>query len=255
MQTNLIELNKAVNVTVHRNYLKSDKSSYARVKRKKVGINSVIAEILKHNNVLDKATLIHSAILFKDGILNVLKSGHAVDLFELGTLYLTANGNINSANPNISDIPQISLGFTPSLEACRSVKDVQIDCTIKEDNLTSITMIEDRYSFKTDDTITAGKSVSIYGKKLRISGEESEVGVFFAPQQTDGNIDITGSDWIHVKESQLGTNMPSCLNFFLPQELIAGNKYTLIIKTASSGGKRVNKNIRKMVYDNVITIV
>ena len=48
MNTNNIELMKgSVNVTIHKNYLKDDDSTYAKVKRTTAGMNNVIATILK----------------------------------------------------------------------------------------------------------------------------------------------------------------------------------------------------------------
>ena len=91
MNTNDIKLlNGSVNVTIHKNYLKDDDSTYAKVKRTTAGMNNIIATILKNSTLMDKASLVAAQILFKDAILDLLQQGYSVNLFELGTLYLSA---------------------------------------------------------------------------------------------------------------------------------------------------------------------
>lgn len=254
MDTNILELNNTVNVTVHKNHLLDGSSSFARVKRRTIQMNSVIAEILKHNKTIDKATLIHSVILFEDAILDVLKQGFAVDLFGLGTIYLTAQGSMDSLSPLTSDIPQISLGFTPSEKACKAVRNIEVDTASLAETNPIIFQIEDRFTFNINNTITAGKSIKITGRKLKISGDESKVGVFFAEILTDGSYSKDEASWIQIKKSELGTNLPKTLEFYLPESIESGKSYALIIKTANGYGKRINKTIRTHVYDNFVTV-
>ena len=93
MNTNLITpVNGSVNVTIHKNYLKEDNSSYAKVQRTTAGMHNVIAAILDKTKVFDKASLVAAEMLFKEAILELLSRGISVNLFELGTLYPSAQG-------------------------------------------------------------------------------------------------------------------------------------------------------------------
>lgn len=249
------EVSSSVNVTVHKNHLKKDAAaSYAKVKRNKAGLGAVVQEALKNSSTLKLDGMMAAALLLKQAILALLQLGHAVDVLNLGTFYLTASGNIESDNPDVTAIPDISLGFTPSEEALRAVSGVVVDTATREETEPVIEQVEDRFTYKTGDTLTAGKTAMIHGRNLRIAGNENEVGVFFA-LETDGNYDTSGNGWIQVKESELGTNLPKTLDFNLPAGLQSGKKYRLIIKTASSArGKRINKTVRTIVYDKVITV-
>lgn len=252
METTIQELSSAVNVTVHKNYLKDGNSSYAKVRRRTAGINNVIAKILKMPGALDKATLFHSAILFKDGILEVLKSGYAVDLFELGTLYLNTVGDISSENPTTADIPTVSLSFTPSQEALLQMADVNVDAAVKEDCEPTISTIEDRFTFKTDGSATLGNPVRITGKRLRIAGED-DTGIFLAKLDENGAHSSDMQTWLKV--SKIGTNEPATLEFYLPSEAESGSEYALIIRTASGAGKRVNKTVRETLWNGKVKVV
>ena len=83
MNTNSITtLGGSVNVTIHKNYLKEDDSTYARVQRTTAGMNNVIATILTHTKVFDEASLVATVMLFKTAILELLSQGISINLFE-----------------------------------------------------------------------------------------------------------------------------------------------------------------------------
>lgn len=256
MDFNMKDVASSVNVTVHKNYLKTDgNASYAKVKRNKADLGAVVSEALKNSTTLKADGIMSAALLLKQAVLTLLQQGHAVDVLNVGTFYLTACGNIEGDNPSISDIPEISIAFSPSDEAKAAVKDVVVDSASSEESEPVINKVQDRFTFKTDGTVTAGKTMMVFGRKLRIAGEESKVGVFFAPEKDDGSYDTSGADWLQVKESRIGTNLPKTLDFNLPEGLKAGSKYKLIIKTSSGMGKRINKLVRTTVYEKTITVV
>ena len=255
MNTNSITtLGGSVNVTIHKNYLKEDDSTYARVQRTTAGMNNVIATILTHTKVFDEASLVATVMLFKTAILELLSQGISINLFELGTLYPSAQGNISSSNPNLSDIPSLTLGFTPSQEALEAVSKADISMAKIEDSAPQISEIEDLSTHKSDCTVTAGKPIRITGRRLKIAGEDEKVGLFFAPQNDEGKIDESESDWIKADGESFFKNTQTYLELILPETLASGKKYTLVIKTASGRGKVVNKTVRKLVYEKTILV-
>lgn len=54
--------------------------------------------------------------------------------FKIGILYIKPKGSIESASPNINEVPEMSLDFTPSELALESVKDVAVAADITETN-------------------------------------------------------------------------------------------------------------------------
>ena len=73
MNTNKIEtMGGAVNVTVHKNVLKNDGSTYAKVKRATADMGNVIAAVLKKTKVFDEASLVAASMLFKEAALELI---------------------------------------------------------------------------------------------------------------------------------------------------------------------------------------
>lgn len=256
MNTNDIKLlNGSVNVTIHKNYLKDDDSTYAKVKRTTAGMNNIFATILKNSTLMDKASLVAAQILFKDAILDLLQQGYSVNLFELGTLYLSAQGNIENANPSIEEIPSLVLGFTPSEEALSAIKGTDVSMTQLEETNPVINQIEDLLTHKTDCTVTNGMPVRITGRRLKIAGEDEKNGLFFAPQKPDGTIDAEETDWTRIEEEKFFKNTSSYLEFILPSTLTPDTEYSLVLRTSSGRGNRVNKTLRTLIFPKPLTVV
>lgn len=255
MNTNEIELlNGSVNVTIHKNYLKEDDSTYAKVQRTTAGMNNVIATICKNSTLLDKATLVAAEMLFKDAILELLQQGVSVSLFELGTLYPSAQGNIESANPSVSEIPSLTLGFTPSETALSAIAKADISMAQLEETSPVINQIEDLSTHKTDCTVTAGMPIRITGRRLKIAGSDGKVGLFLAPLQSDGSINKDETDWIKINEEKFFKNTSTFLELILPSSLETGTKYTIVLRTSAGRGNRVNKTVRSLLYEKTLTV-
>lgn len=255
MNTNSIEtIGGSVNVTIHKNYFKKDDTNHARVQRTTAGMNNVIALITQKSSLFDKASLVAAQMLFKEAILDLLQQGIAVNLFELGTLYPCAQGSIQSNNPSTTEIPPLSLGFTPAQVSLEAVAKANVSMSQVAQTNPVINLIEDLSTHKSDNSLTLAKPVRITGRRLKIAGDTSETGLYFAPKNDQGLIDETEADWIRIEDDAFFKNTNTFLEFILPQTLSADTSYSLVIKTASGRGKAVNKTIRKLVHDKAITI-
>jgi hypothetical protein len=239
-----------VNLTRHKSYFNEAASDYLSVQRKTADIESLIATIQKKDTGINPYMIMHCATLLKEAVITKLSAGNAVDVFGLGTFYLIAYPSKDDASKTT-----ISVSFTPSQEARDAVAGVDISAMQTENTDPVITELKNLYTQKAGDELSAGYSVRVSGSRLRIAGDESTAGIFFAPCKEDGTYDLTGTGWIQVKESAIETNNPSALSFFLPSAVTAGT-YRLIIKTAAStNGSRINKTlVRTAVYDNIVTV-
>ncbi len=244
-----------VNVTIHQSSFSTDgskKVSYAKVQRETAYIGNIIDKALEDNPNLKRATLLFAADLLRDGILALLKSGKAVDILELGTLYIKPDGSINKDNPSIEDVPPMTLGFTPSQKALDAVKDVSVAADISKKNLPEISEIFNVKARAVSDSLNAGYSIKIHGAKLKIAGEEDKVGLFFAPCDEQGRYDEEDmSGYLHVKESELIANMATELECNVPEEK---GRYRLIIATAYRSKNENSKTIRFGLYEKVVVI-
>ena len=251
--TNFEVLNAPVNVTVHKNHLKDDNSSYVRVDRRKADINNLIAEALKLSHLGDKVMLVAAYMLFKDAILSLLKRGIAVNLFDLGTLYLNAQGSIDSADPTASDMPSFSLGFTPSNEALSAVATTEIAKTNKEDTSPVISKIENLKTHKTDYQLSLMRTALISGFRLMIALDDEKSGIFFAPSTTDGLYERDEESWIKLEKDDYIKNTARYIEFNLPDALKAGT-YILILRTSMGNNTKQTKSLKELIFDKVITV-
>ena len=158
MNTNTIEkVGGSVNVTIHKNYFKQDDTNHARVQRTTAGMDNVIALVCDKSTLFDKASLVAAQMLFKEAVLELLQQGRAVNLFELGTLYPCAQGSINSANPSPTEIPPLTLGFTPAQVSLEAVSKANVSMSQVAQTHPVINLIEDLSTHRFDNSLTPAK--------------------------------------------------------------------------------------------------
>ena len=123
-----------------------------------------------------------------------------------------------------------------------------------EDTSPVINQIEDLSTHKRDCSLTNGMPVRITGRRLKIAGEDEKTGLFFAPQKEDGTIDKEEADWIRVDESKFFKNTSTYLELILPSNLESGARYTLVLRTASGRGNRINKTLRALIFEKTLVV-
>ena len=207
-----------VNVTMHKAMFSSEDVIYAKVHRETALMGNIVDKIYDKNKVFDRETLLYVAGLFKNGILALLSEGKAVDMLQLGVLYLKPNGTVVTKNNE----PEISYLFDMHKEA------------------------------KTD-AVSKGYTLKIKGDRLKIAGDEAETGLFFAPCDAEGKKEEDRANCVHIRPSPSMENTAKTVCVNLPAYMKEGT-YRLIVCTAFGAGKRLNKSIREGIYANVVTI-
>ena len=247
------KLSDTVNVTMHTLTFSEKPVSYAKVKRNTAFIGNIVSKILEHNKVLDRETLLYSAGLFRNAILELLKSGKAVDLLEMGILYIKPSSSMDSLNPSINDVPDMTLSFTPSDIALEAVKGVTVGADITTTNEPLLESLYNIHTKSESDELSIGYTARITGKRLKIAGEEGETGLFLASCSDDGTYDMDSSTWQTLGMENIVDNTNTKILFNIPQSIPAGS-YRLILKTAYGSGKRINKTVRTGVYSEKIML-
>lgn len=242
--------NAGVNLTHHKNYFNAEASDFLRVQRNTADIEGLIAAIEQRETGVNRFMVMHCATLLKEAVISKLQLGNAVDLFGLGTFYITAF-------PSKDDPAQtkLSVNFTPSQEARDAVSNVIVTMTKEENTDPRIASLKNLYTQQEGNTLSANYSVRISGSRLRIAGDEKLAGIFFAPCDDTGTHDTTGANWIQVKENDIETNKPTELSFFLPKTVTAG-RYRLLVKTAANanGSGTLKTRLRSALYDSIVTV-
>ena len=247
------KLSDTVNVTMHTLTFSDKTVSYAKVKRNTAFIGNIVSKILEHNKVMDRETLLYSAGLFRNAILELLKAGKAVDLLEMGILYIKPDGSIESEEPGIDDVPKMTLSFTPSDIALEAVKDVTAGADISTTNEPLISSLYNIHTKTSGTRLSKGYSARITGRRMKIAGDEAETGLYLASCSEDGTYDMDSSTWTCLGMENIVDNTNTKILFNIPDTVTSG-KYRLLIKTAYGSGTRINKTVRTGVYGETVLI-
>lgn len=250
-------LTDKVNVTMH-SVPKTQTGkdySYAKVQRNTAYIGNILDKVLKTEKNLTRATLLYASEVLRDGIVELLKEGKSVDLLELGTLYIKPASSMETLTPDVSDVPEMSVSFTPSELALSSVKGVVVGVDVTKSTEPEITSLLDMKTKASGSKISAGGTVKISGKRLKVAGgADHKVGVFFAPCDADGFYKTDMTDWICVPAEELSMgNTSGSLLFNVPESVSAG-AYRLAVRTAYASTGRTNKTVREGIFEKVVTV-
>ena len=229
------------NVAVRLSNNSFDESTYfVRVPRDKVDIDNIVSEIAAGYPSLDPYVIIHSIELVKEQILKFLQQGKAVDVFDLGTMYLAPSGTVTKDNPQVSDLPSISLKFTPSSSAKEAISGITANSFMISDPSPQVSTVYDLYRMAEDWTVSAGQPARLTGGNLKL-GDTADDNVFFVPQTSSGEPDPDTINWIEVSASSIWTNTPARLEFWVPATLSSSTKYYIYIHSTYLAGGRSRK--------------
>ncbi len=250
-------LTDKVNVTMH-SVPKTNTSkdySYARVQRNTAYIGNILDKVLKTEKNLTRATLLYASEVLRDGVIELLKEGKSVDILELGTLYIKPAASMETLTPKISDVPEMSVSFSPSELALSSVKDVVVGLDVTKSTEPEILSLLDMKTKTSGVNLSAGGTVKISGKRLKVAGgSDLQVGVFFVPCSEDGSYKNDLSEWICVPVEELAMgNTSGSIIFNMPENISAGN-YRLAVRTAYGSSGRTNKTVREGFFGEIVTV-
>lgn len=244
--------NSMLSVTLTKNPFSAEDTSYVgRVTRNTVTLENLIASISEKDSGVSPYMIQHVANLLGKEMLIATQNGKAVDVLGLGTMFISLDGTLKSTNPTGANIPEFKLGFTPSSKAQDTVKLLKADKFVYAVTNPAIDTIVNTYNQAEDSVLMKGKGVRITGHKLRIMGSDS--GVWFAPLNSEGNAEKDETKWISVSGSTISINKPKTLEFYVPEEVVSGTSYCLVLRTRYCSGSKELKNIAE-TFSNAITI-
>ena len=126
----------------------------------------------------------------------------------------------------------------------QGAKDAEVEILGVADVGTEIAQVTDVKSSSVNDLITPGFVTKIRGSKIKITGDNPAVGVYFRNSMT--------SEMVKIDESDIITNMPAELIIMNP--VLPPGEYTLIVTTQYAGGSTTLKEPRTSEYDKVLRI-
>ncbi len=204
---------------------KSGKDFYAKVDRNVVNTENLIARAVSKGSGIKPHIMKMCATLFKEELLDALKRGESVNFLGVGTFYPVSVGAVGNT-PETLTIDKFRVKCTATKDVQEAVSKLKLNKVSKSDSNPVIEKIIDVSTEKSDGTVVAKKGLRIEGDKLKIGGEKG--GVFFAPIDDETGV-ADESEWI--KADTFFINEPMTLAMLLPESLIVGNRYCVIVRT------------------------
>ncbi len=139
---------------------------------------------------------------------------------------------------------KVTLDITLSSEMHAALSLVGVEVLGVKASGASIDKTTDGATGRTDGVITAGDVITIEGDKMRVVGENEEVGVYF--------VDDAGAKT--KVADRIRRNDPKCVEVKVPASLTPGTQYSLQIVTQYSSGTTLLKEPRTIEYEKLLTI-
>ena len=222
------ESDTKVSVTLYQNNLSKDNKYFGMVSKSCSNVDNIIAGILEKNPGLDGALLYHAISLFLYQSLDEIKNGHGIDLGPIGKLNIALSDTVNAINPDLNDIPDFELRYKASPAVKTALTHVKPGFVTFPNKEPTINEIEDSYTMKKDKTLTAGNLCKIDGRLLKLNLHSDIDSVKFI--QVDDNGDALENEQpVMVDKRRISKTTATKLEFIVPENLISGAKYKIII--------------------------
>jgi len=186
----------------------------------------------------------HNVNLFLKEMAYQLSDGYSIN-----TGYFTATalirGVFNSSKETFNpDKHAILYQFNQGELLRKELSNIAVEISGIGDSSISISEVVDVKSGTVNDLLTPGRNLRIKGYKLKLAGNNPDVGVYFVNQTT--------SERIKVEASEIVTNNPSELIIVIPE--LAGGTYSLEVLSQYAGTNNFLKEPRTSVLDKTLTV-
>lgn len=239
-------------LTLYANPFGTGKKFYGRFERDVLSMENLVSRVQEKNPGADEI-IINTAISYiKREILAALKEGKAVNLLDLGELYIGASGSV--ASDSASDVQDLTLcvKFSASQILKDSIANVTIGKVVLSDTAPAINKIFNWFTGEESTTLTAGKNVILEGKRLKLGSDEN-CGLFLAPTTDEkGEVSDDETSWLSCT-TLVRQNTPKKIDFYLPDSASPGSAYRIVIKSNYVNGTNKRKE-PTYTYSEVVTV-
>lgn len=222
-------------LTMYKNPFKNGRRYYARFDRDTITMDQIIARIQKRELGTNALMVQHITGLIKAEILEALSRGEAVNVLDLGTLFITADASAENGNADDLTVAGFSAGFTPSALTNSMLKTLSVRKVTIADNSPCIGQLFDTYTEAPGDEFPAGTRVRMTGSHLKLGGEAH--GLYLCPSDDSGNIPDDESLWTPIAEPLLKVNLARKIEFIIPRGQATGF-YRVMLRTSYAGGTK-----------------
>jgi hypothetical protein len=222
--------------------------------------NDFIARVVSEKS-LSVADIARSAVQRGGANVSAEAMKHAVNLFlkemtyclcdgfSVNAGYFTAQtmikGVFNSANESFNaQKHSILFDFQQGSLLRKELANVEVSILGVADSALVINQVTDVKTASVNDLLTPNRNLKISGSKLKIAGDDSNVGIYFVKQEVH---EVTKVDPFDIV-----TNNPSELIIIIP--MLSAGTYKLEVTTQYSSGNGLLKDPRTTVFNRVLTV-
>ncbi|SEM81783.1 protein of unknown function [Chryseobacterium taichungense] len=170
------------------------------------------------------------------------------DGFSVNTGYFTASTTIRGVFDSPSetfnkDKHSIIFQFNQGEKLRAEIPNIEVNILGVAESSAVILQVTDVKSGSVNDLLTPGRNLKIVGSKIKVTGDDASVGIYFVDVATQGRI--------KVEQSDIVTNNPSEVMVVIPA--LAAGTYNLEVVTQYSSGASL-KDPRTATLDKILTV-
>lgn len=140
---------------------------------------------------------------------------------------------------------KVNIAVTLGQALRKAIEQVVVEILGTQSNIAEILSITDKFTGKTDGSLTKGKVAELKGSHLKVAGDLPSIGIKF--RNIDNNAETK------VDTADIVTNSPSQLMIMVPTTLEAG-QYELSVTTQFMGNKNLLKEPKTITFSLPISI-
>ncbi len=251
LQTSFNDVEAQGKIVLFKNYLEKGNAYYGRFDRKTVTTRTLIARIQARKAGTNELNVQEIAGFLKEEILTALRNGEAVNVMDLGTMFISTKGKYNGSSFVTGDGSKpLQVKFTPSRLAQETIENIRVTDISTADEGMKIRSVSDRFTGMEDSVISMGREILLKGILLKLSDTDG-CGVFFCPVDADGNPDMNKSSWI--KAPVITENTSGRLGVYVPEELEEGRSYCMLVRTDYTRRKGKKLGFVREAWSPVVT--
>lgn len=224
---------------------KEDKTDFIAVPitNGSVGVEEIIDSIKQDGMEVTKETALNVIQRYNGKVIELLQNGHNVST---GLVYLqpTIKGVFFDKTWN-PEKHKVNIAVTLGQALRKAIEQVVVEILGTQSDISEILSITDKFTGKTDGSLTKGKVAELKGSHLKVVGDHPSIGI--KVRNIDNNAETK------VDTADIVTNSPSQLMIMVPTTLEAG-QYELSVTTQFSGGNTILKEPKTITFHLPISI-
>jgi hypothetical protein len=202
---------------------------------------SVIKLMLQRGTLVTRTDMLAVLNLFEEVITDLIQNGGTINLPLFNTSFSISGVFASPVDVFDGGRHKLNVNLSKGTLLRDAEMMVKFEKASSSAPAPSIVEVKDVTSGKTNETLTPGGAIQLWGSQLRITGDHADVGLWFVPE--------TGAA---VKSTVLITNKPASLIAMIPA--LAKGIYSVKVVTQYTGGSVLLKTPRINVFNRTLEV-